>query len=311
MIEMERAQETENAKPQVATHISQAEVRPREEARLLAHDLTQKLSVLQGKQQLKEVAQAFFEGHDLDLAKQFSEPLNALAEEVPVQDVKTDVEDFGLLSALAESGGSTLPALQVGKRAVPLLPESSMAFDLLQELLHSFGNFQQLLRPILLQSLLRTTTPAGVETVPLSRKESQAAFFSGFEPFLAHRILGCISGQSQTSVQGAESPSTQATAPSAFERKFEPAQKVQPRGGGGGQVWTVHTARKGLALYCFGTHVARRNFIYLSAKTTPLDVFLNMGTWHLATQLTPGNWVWDEAVIEVPSQDPTFETQTF
>ena len=49
-------------------------LRMKAEAQAMADAITQDLSDLQGEQQLKDVAKAFFEGYELDRAKQFSAP---------------------------------------------------------------------------------------------------------------------------------------------------------------------------------------------------------------------------------------------
>ncbi len=80
------------------------------------------------------------------------------------------------------------------------------------------------------------------------------------------------------------------------------------------QEWTIHTLESGNSIYYGGTHAIRTQPIYLNAPTTPVDVILPMGTLFLAADAGPhGAYVWDSAVITVPSPspNPAFYTKAF
>jgi len=98
------------------------------------------------------------------------------------------------------------------------------------------------------------------------------------------------------------------------------------RSGGGGstisaggsssaQMWEVHTAGSGLALAYHGTHAARIPVALPGGFTTPLDVYLPMGTLYLGANAGLGGaFMFDYGVIlNVPSThaSPVHKTTAF
>ena len=137
---------------------------------------------------LRELQEKFelmhFEKGGKEQMNHLTEPLEQISREIPVWDIKADVQDFALLAAIAKRLGLSLPALPVGEGAVPLLPNGRMMLKLSWVLQYTSPD------PFAVKGILRVLPPRMAKTVQLSYQKARKAFFDGLEPFLAHRIGG-------------------------------------------------------------------------------------------------------------------------
>ena len=135
--------------------------------------------------------------------------------------------------------------------------------------------------------------------VQIPIQKAQEIFFNGLSTFLPARIAGVRWGKSLKN----QSPPGGGIG--------EPP--VGPGGGGSmGQWWTANTRSSGLSMFYAGTHAVRYPPNYLSGLTTPLPIYLPMGTLYLGADAGPGGRViWDTNMVTVPSQTPIFNTKAF
>ncbi|MFY9988548.1 MAG: hypothetical protein WAK31_27590 [Chthoniobacterales bacterium] len=241
---------------------------------------------------LRELDFSSVDGTDL-----FFQPLQSLANQIPLEDVRIDLRDFGLFVALMKDMREDLVAVQIneGKITIPVLPSAEMIGLLLRSNGRAFDDYL---------SLAKQVNWGRGKPRRISWREASEAFFGGLRSFLAARISGFL-WQNKRSTGG---PSW--SGPSAAVRGGSPP----PTSGGSGQWWAVHTKSAGLSLYYGGTHVIRTPGIYLNGTTTPLNVFLPMGTLYLAADAGPGGGlIWDigKGPILVPSFTPTYKTSAF
>src|SRR5207249_3611860 len=70
-----------------------------------------------------------------DLGASFTTPLQSLKSEIPLDDVSNDVEDFGIVSTLAQLGNGELPVMRMGskKKPVPVLPSEELSQSVFSE----------------------------------------------------------------------------------------------------------------------------------------------------------------------------------
>jgi hypothetical protein len=219
---------------------------------------------------------------DADQISALTSPLDQIASDIPLPDVRTDVVDFALVVSLAVQADGVIAMLRMGEKGkrVPILPRHKILPDLFRSLGRSFRE-------------VFANVPAAQA---VSIAEAQEVFFQGLSTFLAARISGM---------------------PWLRRHPTSPA----PLGGGAPGVpgsspvhqrWTAKTQASGLAMYYAGTHAARYPPNYLGAQTTPLTIFLPVGTLHLGADAGPGGAiVWDPSVITVPSHTPIFSTRAF
>jgi len=237
----------------------------------------------------------------------FTQPLSEIRVDIPLDDVAADVRDFGNLSSLAEEFRLKLPVAVIDPKLppLPLLPRrgwrqvSAIDPSLSQEIVEAM--FEEILE----------ISSMGLDRSMLPRKVVQDTFFSGLNTFLEARIAGVR----WVKHAGEEIPGTRLLSAAVGGGG--------DTGGGGGRVsgfqkWTVHSIGSGFSLYYSGTHACRNGAIYLNAPTTPVDVYLPMGTLYLAANAGfSGGYVWDKSVITVPSptpapgQPPTYYTKAF
>ena len=240
-----------------------------------------------------------------DVASQFSDVLRRKRREIPLDDVEADVEDFGMLMAIAHETNARLPAIRLGLlKTVPVFPPAGQLTSLPASRLFSASS----------ESVLKEISGFGTNTALILRPAAslRELFFNRLRRFLAVRIAG---------VQWA----TSHIGDGAFSFQSQPASLAAGAGGGSGgtggtsstgypsaQKWTVHTSGTGHSIYYGAYHGIRSRPIYLNAPTTPVEVFLPMGTIILAADAGPGgNYVWDRSVIEVPSLTPVYHTKAF
>jgi hypothetical protein len=219
-----------------------------------------------------------------------SEPLETLDSGVGVEDLKEDVKSFSIVAALSqhdEHFHEAMPALVVGASFVPLLPDGKELLVLLRRFL--VGETDTAFRSYVAGSYLSAILPEDSKTQFVDRERAEQHFFSGLTHFLSRRIFG--SGEPPPPPPPSKGLNWDGPSPPSIF--------------GSGQWWNVETKTHGLAIYCCGTHAARRTPTYLNAKTSPLGIFLRFGTWHLATKVS-GLFVWDESIVEAPSLTPSY-----
>jgi hypothetical protein len=223
-----------------------------------------------------------------DIRAHITRALDDVARDIPMEDILGDVQDFAILSALNQNKqNDKMRGMRIGEsgRVVPLLPpvgtmEGSPSF--LAYFLENNG---------LLES--------SIAFVPLELLRE--GFFSGIVSFLAARISGV--------------------------RKWRAGHLSTGAGGSGlgisgagigssAQLWEINTIGSGLSLAYHGTHVVRASPIALpGGVTTPVDVYLPMGTLYLGANAGPGGaFVFDHGVVlSVPdlSSKPKHSTLAF
>jgi len=217
-------------------------------------------------------------------------PLDRVSEEkgIPLQDVRADLEDFTLLAPVAQRYG--IPALILGEARVPVLPGHGILRSILEAVRRTRGRTDspwlwiEAARSYLQDAFAGENAPQEVQTLNL--EEAQTAFFRGLSSYIAVRIAGV--------------PWLQGQMPS------------KSGGQSNGQWWKAETQRSGLSLYYAGTHAVRHPPNYLGGVTTPLPVFLPLGTLHLGADAgRRGRVLWDSSVVTVPSHTPIFRTKKF
>jgi hypothetical protein len=251
----------------------------------------------------------------LELSEEnFTQPLNEMAQEIPLKDVQIDVHEFGLLALLFRSRGLDFPVRLMGEGAVlvPILPP----IGLLQLVfgrspfpnpLINFYDFYLGDVVSFIYGLLRSAAGDNERSTTRPLEIAQQAFFKGLEPFLTARIAGVRWARKQDE---GPPPGGGGRVPPLASGGPPPAGKAS----GSAQLWKVHTVGSGLSLYYGGTHATRTTGIYLNGTTTPLQVFLPMGTLYLAADAGPGGaLVWDDKKghLRVPSYTPTYTTKSF
>lgn len=104
-----------------------------------------------------------------DPINNFTSPLTELASEIPILDISTDVQDFGLLAALSTYTNNYVLALPISEeKRLPILP--------------SLEQFRSAL----------AFAPIGAIHIPI--KEARETFFQGLSSYLAARIAGVRAG---------------------------------------------------------------------------------------------------------------------
>jgi hypothetical protein len=228
-----------------------------------------------------------------DRRARLTRPLDEISREVPMPDVLADVQDFGVLAALARSESAPLfTVLRIGedRGVVPVLPplgliEQSQRIGWPFPLRGSFWFIQD--------SFSFPFDKRTIERVPWNT--AREGFFAGLRTFLTARI----GGERWWRSQGPQS---------------------QQSGGGGGtgtsgsgragtQLWTVETDSLGLALSYHGTHAARWPPMALPVEsntprfTTPVVVHLPIGTLYLGADAGDGGKIIFDyrQVVVVPS----------
>lgn len=225
----------------------------------------------------------------------FTEPLDGIDKEIPLQDLLIDVEEFGILSAFARVIDNRITTLQIGEHLpVPVLPARGLLRTVLRYIEKDgyrrfFDDFSDTVSEL---------TRGETVVKRLFWEEAKECFFSGLFDSLTTRIAG-----------------------------VRWLWHLMATGGGGasglsggsitGQWWTAHTRASGLSLYYGLTHAVRNPPNYLNGITTgvhaaPLPVFLPVGTLYMAADAGPGGtYVWDNSVVTVPSHTPSFSTSSF
>ena len=241
-----------------------------------------------------------------DAMSEFSSPLRRRMPDIPVRDVADDLEDFGTLAGIADVTGSLLPAIRIGSKTIPVLPPKDHLATLPASRLFS-DQGESILQEIATATLKRDALVMQPATT------LRQIFFDQLKRFLAFRIAGA---------QWAQDNITD----SALSFRGEPATAAAGAGGGGGwgssggstprkpssQEWTVHTSGTGFSIYYGGTHAIRSRPTYLNGPTTPVQVFLPMGTIILASDGGPGgDYIWDGSEVDVPSENPVYYTRAF
>jgi hypothetical protein len=245
------------------------------------------------EQQLKELdaqpAEMFFAGLDFESVRRvrsrLTGPLEEVSQEIPMVDIRSDVQDFGVLVAYSQATGGNMLVLHIGeKTTVPVLPQVGLLEQ--YQILGSpftppyFDWFRQ-------ESFKSSFDGKALSQVSLHT--AQEGFFLGLKSFLAARIGGVRWWRSQKSGGGGGGTSGGVG------------------GGGSAQLWEVHTDGSGLSLAYHGTHAARVPPTALpGGVTTPVDVYLPMGTLYIGANAGPhGAFIFDDQVVlKVPSQHP-------
>ncbi len=236
----------------------------------------------------------------------FSSPLRRLKEEISLDEVEADTEDFGMLSAIADKNNSRLPMMRCGLRTVPVLPP--------RDALKRFKVNELFSLPV--ESILEEVVnlPSDRSFVMRPATTVKRIFFARLKDFVAARLAGVRWARRQTGEEA-----------STFRNQSIVLAAGAGAGGGGGMIrtaespgyrsmqeWTIHTKGHGNSIYYGGTHAIRTEPIYLNAPTTPVQVFLPAGTLFLAADAGPaGEYVWDRSIVEVPSLTPVFKTKKF
>ena len=220
--------------------------------------------------------------------------------QVPLKDVAIDTQDFGVLASLLRQSNLKFPARRMGGNGtpVPILPPIGF-LPFLFSPNRPFAEF-------LFERLM--TAPDRNNLTTLDVEEAQETFLTGLSYFLALRIAGVRSAREQGGGQ-----SINRGGPVRFHSGGGPPPPLSGTSGSA-QLWTVHTNGSGLSLYYGGTHAIRTTGIYVNAATTPLDVFLPMGTLYLAADAGPGGTlVWDDkkGYLRIPSYTPVYKTKEF
>jgi len=235
----------------------------------------------------------------------FSDPLRRKKSEIPVADVSADVEDFGMLAAVAQLTNAQLPAIRVGLRTVPLLPPKGSLTSLSANELFSSKS----------EAILRDLTSTGMNDAVVFRPALlvRRLFFNGLKRFLAIRVAG---------VRWARSNFEDRTLSFQVETAHFAAGAGSGGGGGGGgrsspglpsmQEWTIHTSGTGYSIYYSAQYGIRSKPTYLNGPTTPVQVYLPIGRVVLAANAGPGGKpLWDHSFIDVPSPTPVYYTKAF
>jgi hypothetical protein len=135
----------------------------------------------------------------------------------------------------------------------------------------------------------------------VSIKTAQDGFFSGLKSFLTARIGGVRWWRSRQSGGGGRSGGGGTSGGTGR--------------GGSAQIWEIHTNASGLSLAYHGTHAARVPTALPGGVTTPVNVYLPMGTLYLGANAgARGTFIFDYGVVlEVPSTDahPIHKTKAF
>jgi hypothetical protein len=78
-------------------------------------------------------------------------------------------------------------------------------------------------------------------------------------------------------------------------------------------MWTIHTSAGGLSLSYHGSHAVRLPIALPGGVTTPVTVFLPMGTLYIGANAgTAGSVLWDHTtMLTVPSPLPSYHTKVF
>jgi len=227
-----------------------------------------------------------------DRRARLTRPLDEISREVPMPDVLADVQDFGVLAALARSESApSFTVLRIGKDrgVVPVLPplgliEQSQWIGWPFPLRESFWFIQD--------AFSFPFDKRTIERVPWNT--AREGFFAGLRPFLAARIGGERWWRSQ--------------GPQSQQSGGEGGSGTSGSGRARTQLWTVETKRSGLSLSYHGTHAARLPMALPVGSdtpgfTTPVVVHLPIGTLYLGADAgDAGEIIFDYSkVVVVPS----------
>lgn len=215
-------------------------------------------------------------------------PLQEISREIPMIDILEDLQDFGLLAAVSKMTDQEMAVINTrdNKEIVPVLPERG----LLEE--WQRANWPHM--PYFIQDgrygrFLRGFAEDSLKIVSL--KEAQQGFFTGLRSFLTARIGGV---------------------------KWLGSRRFKSRGTGGGrgsgvgtgssgasstQLWEVRTpSRSGFSIAYHGTHAARTPIALPGGFTTPVNVYLPVGTLYLGADVgVGGTFIFDYAkMLSVP-----------
>ncbi len=243
-------------------------------------------------------------GFSMDqLTQRFAEPLEKLEKEMALNDIRSDVVDFGLLAAAVSKKTEYLPVMlleaNVEPEVVPLLPtQDSLTFISASDLFDS--NPDSLFGEMLPNS---RSSRQKYEMRPFAWV--QKLFFKKLSDFLISRIAGTRFHERQVELGKGH-----------WTGRF---MYATAGGGGGGfefnhpeqQEWKV-VARKstGHSVYYTPIHARRpfgdrktRDSFYLNGLTPSVDVLLDYGEVYLGSDISTADddpIVWDSAKLDVP-----------
>lgn len=228
-------------------------------------------------------------GGDLKLVQEsrgrLTKPLREISREIPMKDVLDDLQDFGVLAAYGRMTDGVMTALRIrgGEAIVPLLPQHGLLEQYQRMgwpfMPPDFGWFRE-------KFFHSGFDGNALQDVPLQK--AQESFFSGLRSFLTARIGGVRWLRSNRFNSGGTG--------GGGGRK----------GGGGGvssaQMWEVRTTASGLSLAYHGTHAARVPMALPGGVTTPVNVYLPVGTLWLGADVgVAGTFIFDYAkMLTVP-----------
>jgi hypothetical protein len=226
-----------------------------------------------------------------DSRARLTSPLQEISRIIPMADVLEDLQDFGLLAAISQMTDKAMTVLNIrdGEETVPVLPERGLLEDWQRA---DWPFMPYYIRHRRDGHFLRGFAENALKIVSL--KEAQQGFFTGLRTFLTARIGG---------VKWLGS------------KRFNSGGSGGGGGGGGtgssgassAQLWEVHTpSRSGLSVAYHGTHAARTPIALPGGFTTPVNVYLPVGTLYLGADVgVGGTFIFDYAkMLTVPYPGP-------
>jgi hypothetical protein len=235
-------------------------------------------------------------------------PLMKISREIPVEDICDDLEDFGVLAAYGQATDGVMTVLRIeeNKTVVPVLPQVGLLEQYQMVGWPSFPpDFGWFRRKFFQVSF----DESRLGQVPI--KKAQDGFFAGLKSFLAARIGGVRWWRSRQSDGGG------GTTGGGGGRGYGGSGGGSGGAGGGrsAQMWEINTDGHGLSLAYHGTHAARVANALPGGVTSPVDVYLPMGTLYLGANAGPsGTFIFDYGVVlNVPSTHarPVHTTKAF
>jgi hypothetical protein len=233
---------------------------------------------------------------------QLTGPLREISSDIPMVDVLADVQDFGVLVAYGRMTDGVMTVLRIGKdrTVVPLLPQHGL-LEQYQGIGWPFipPEFNWFRRKFFQSSF----DEKALDEVPL--QTAQESFFSGLKSFLAARISGVRWWRSRGAGSGSSGGGAGAGG-GGGRRGGGSGGGAGSRGTSSAQIWEVHTLASGLTLAYHGTHAARLPVTLPGGFTTPVNVYLPMGTLYLGANAgAGGRTIFDYGVVlNVPSTHP-------
>ena len=271
-----------------------------------ASELTNALRERHSKEVAERPAQLLEVGPQLEAVRKtrgrLTEPLDKISGDVPMEDILADVQDFGVLAAYSRMTDGLLSALRTGKdqSIIPLLPQVGLleqyqrvgwpfvppTFDWFRS--KFFGSFGE----------------SAIIEVPWQK--AQESFFTGLKSFLAARIGGFRWSRTTRSNQQRRLGGIGGTIFGGGGTSGGGGGTGSSHGTSSAQMWEVHTAGSGLSLAYHGTHAARIPVALPGGFTTPVNVYLPMGTLYLGANAgSGGTFRFDYTVqLTVPSTHP-------